>query len=123
MFIKDGKRFNIYAPGTINGVTYPNFVDPELRKKLGIESVNAPAAPEDYSDALYYRTEQDEAPYVIYTRKSNEQIAQAQQSKANAEARAYLAETDWMVTRFAETGTPVPEEVKAKRQAARDAVK
>jgi hypothetical protein len=35
-----------------------------------------PAAPEDYSTDYYYRTEQDDAPYVIYTRKSDEQIAQ-----------------------------------------------
>lgn len=123
MFIKDGKRFNIYAQATIDGVTYPNFIDPDLREKLGIEAFQEPVAPEDYSDELYIRTEQDEAPYVIYERKSDEMIAQAQQSKANAEARAYLAETDWMVTRFAETGTPIPDDVKAKRQAARDAVK
>jgi hypothetical protein len=41
-----------------------------------------PAAPEDYSTDLYYRTEQDDAPYVIYTRKSDEQIAAINQAKA-----------------------------------------
>lgn len=55
-----------------------------------------PAAPEDYSTDYYYRTEQDDAPYVIYTRKSDEQIAavrmkqceQAVQSMLDAEAIA-----------------------------------
>lgn len=41
-----------------------------------------PSAPEDYSTDYYYRTEQDDAPYVIYTRKSDEQIAQINQAKA-----------------------------------------
>ena len=32
---------------------------------------------------------------------------------------AYLASTDWYVARFAETGTEIPDEIKAKRAAAR----
>ncbi|MEC3862693.1 hypothetical protein VK792_15485 [Mesobacterium sp. TK19101] len=39
-----------------------------------------------------------------------------------AEQAAYLAATDWYVTRFAETGTAVPEEVRAARTVARDRV-
>lgn len=35
------------------------------------------------------------------------------------EARAYLAETDWYVTRLAETGAAIPEEISAERHAAR----
>lgn len=34
-------------------------------------------------------------------------------------AEAYLAATDWYVTRFAEIGTPIPEDVLAERKAAR----
>lgn len=41
---------------------------------------------------------------------------------ANAEARAYLASTDWYVVRFSETGEPIPEDVKQKRAEARAAV-
>lgn len=37
-------------------------------------------------------------------------------------AREYLAETDWMVVRSVETGKPVPEDVLAKRAAAREQV-
>lgn len=117
MFINaQGKRINPYAPIEIDGVRYPRY-PMEL-----LTEIPDPVPPEDYSDETYYRTEQDDAPYVIYTKKSDEQIAQIQQAKTNAASLAYLAETDWMVTRFAETGTPIPEDIKAARQAARDAI-
>ena len=45
-----------------------------------------------------------------------------QQELKNAQSRAYLAETDWYVTRFAETGVPIPDEIKQKRAEAREAV-
>lgn len=38
---------------------------------------------------------------------------------ARAEAAAYLAETDWMVIRAAETGKPVPDDVSTRRAEAR----
>lgn len=37
----------------------------------------------------------------------------------NEEARAYLDSTDWYVVRFAETGTPIPQDILDARQAAR----
>ena len=40
---------------------------------------------------------------------------------ARREAQDYLARTDWFVTRLAETGKPVPDDVVAKRAAAREA--
>lgn len=43
----------------------------------------------------------------------------AEQEKINAEARAYLASTDWMVTRMAETGVPVPQDIAQARAEAR----
>lgn len=43
-------------------------------------------------------------------------------SQINAENRAYLTSTDWYVTRFAETGVAIPDEIKAARQSARDAI-
>ena len=48
------------------------------------EEIAEPAVPEDYSPDTYYRTEQDEAPYVVYTRKSDEQIAEVQTQRAKA---------------------------------------
>jgi hypothetical protein len=43
----------------------------------------------------------------------------ARRDAERADARRYLAETDWMVIRAAETGKPVPEDVIAARAAAR----
>jgi len=45
-----------------------------------------------------------------------------QQQSENERHRAYLAETDWYVVRFAETGTPIPDDIRARREAARAAV-
>ena len=119
MFIRNGTRFNVYASAEIGSVTYPNFLDAGLREQLGIQEVQEPVAPEDYSDKLYYRTEQDEAPYVVYTRKSDEQIAEQELVEAQATARDYLNSTDWYVTRLAETGKAIPEEVLTGRAEAR----
>lgn len=41
------------------------------------------------------------------------------QAKINAEALAYLSNTDWYVVRFAETGTPIAIDVLTKRAEAR----
>jgi len=40
----------------------------------------------------------------------------------NLSNRAYLKETDWYVTRKAETNKAIPEDVLAKREAARAAI-
>ena len=50
-------------------------------------------------------------------------IAAVQQSKTNAEARAYLASTDWYVIRHQETAVAVPADIASARQAARDSIK
>ena len=39
-----------------------------------------------------------------------------------AELERYLQTTDWYAIRFADTGTPVPEEIKSKRQKAREEI-
>lgn len=50
--------------------------------------------------------------------------AQIAQEKINEEALAFLAATDWMCLRALENPSkPVPEEIKAQRQAARDRIK
>ena len=49
-----------------------------------------------------------------------EEQAQAA-DRARAEALAYLASTDWMVTRLAETGKPIPDDVAQAREDARKA--
>ena len=44
------------------------------------------------------------------------------QAQANAEARAYLASTDWYVIRLQETGEPIPEGILEARASARASV-
>lgn len=75
--------------------------------------------PADYSNDLYDIEYLPKHPYVVYTRKSDSLVAQEQQLKLNAESLAYLASTDWYVTRFSETAEPVPADVLAKMAAAR----
>lgn len=48
---------------------------------------------------------------------------EVEQQKINQEALAYLAETDWMVIRQMDDGTPMPQDIKAKRAEARAKVK
>jgi len=66
------KRANPYAPYTSpDGTRYPR-IPMEL-----LDEIPEPQPPEDYTESSYYRTEQDDAPYVVYTRKSDEAIAAA----------------------------------------------
>lgn len=88
MFTRNQKRFNIYAPAEIDDVRYANFRDPALRKQLGIVEIADPVPPADYSEDTYFRTEQDDAPYVVYTRKSDEQINQAKRARILAQIAA-----------------------------------
>lgn len=45
--------------------------------------------------------------------------AEQLQAQINAEARAYLASTDWYILRFQETGQDIPADILAERAAAR----
>lgn len=79
--IRNGLRFNIYAGAEIDGVRYPNFRDRSLWPVVGITEVPEPQPPKDYTPESYYRTEQDEAPYVVYTKKSDEQLSEQRWQK------------------------------------------
>ena len=79
-------RVNIYY-------TYKGFSKldtPEIRAKAGVIEIPDPTPPEDYSEDTHYRTEQDAAPYVIYTRKSDEQILQIMREKLTAAVQGHL---------------------------------
>lgn len=85
MFIKDNKRINLNVPQIIDGVTYQDLRRfPEVMAAQGITEIADPAPPADYSDDTYYRTEQDDAPYVVWTRKSDEQIQAVRWTKIKA---------------------------------------
>jgi len=53
----------------------------------------------------------------------DEREAAKRQEEVNREARGYLAETDWYITRNMETGAEVPKEILVKRAEARATVK
>ena len=52
-----------------------------------------------------------------------EEIANNQINIQNYQARKYLADTDWYVTRKAETGKAIPDDILTKRQEAREKMK
>ena len=52
-----------------------------------------------------------------------EDIANNLVGMQNYNARKYLADTDWYVTRKAETGKAIPDDILTKRQEAREKVK
>jgi hypothetical protein len=74
------RRVNIYAPYA----GFSKLDTPEIRQRAGVIEIADPVPPDDYSDETYYRTEQDAAPYVVFTKKSDEQLAELAKSKARS---------------------------------------
>lgn len=75
--------------------------------------------------AAEFGTELDEYKELIaeceskFVHPSDEEVAAELAAHTKAEALAYLASTDWYVTRKAETGVEIPEEVSRLRAEAR----
>lgn len=59
---------------------------------------------------------------ATYTVEITDISAQLTQEATNASALQVLAESDWYVTRLAETGVAIPEEVSSARTAARASI-
>lgn len=57
-----------------------------------------------------------------YTVEITDISAQLQQERINKESLDYLASTDWLVIREMDSGVPCPADIKAARQAAREAI-
>jgi len=53
---------------------------------------------------------------------TDSEIAANTQAETNATSQAYLDSTDWYITRNAETGVAVPDEITTARAAARAAI-
>lgn len=86
MFTLNDKRINIDAPfTTADGITFASLRSPEARALVGVVEIPDPVPPADYSEETYYRTEQDDAPYVVFTRKSDEQINAARKARIQAQ--------------------------------------
>jgi hypothetical protein len=111
------KRANEFAAYTApDGTRYPR-IPADL-----LEEVAEPTPPDEYLTAPenFYRTEQDNAPYVVYTRKSDEQIMAAAFAKFEqaltqhldsvAQARRY----DNRITCMVRAGFPGPFQAEGK---------
>ena len=81
-------------------------------------SVPNDPANRDCADVLAWIAEGN-TPAPQYT---DAEIAANTQAELNVTSRAYLASTDWYITRKAETGDAVPSEITTLRTAARDAI-
>lgn len=57
-----------------------------------------------------------------YTVEIIDITAQLEQERINKESLDYLASTDWLVIREMDSGVPCPADIKAARQAAREAI-
>lgn len=113
------KRINPYAPVEIDGVKHAKHPLDLL------EEIPEPAAPADYSADIYYRTEQDDAPYVVFTKKSDEQLAHQADAKALDEAKRHLIDTDYLFTvdKHAQLVEPRLTELTTSREAARQVIR
>jgi hypothetical protein len=86
MFIdKNQRRVNIHAPYLAENGTVYVLTEPSSRQEAGVTEIADPVPPEDYSEATYYRNEIDDAPYVIYTKKSDEQLETARKGALQAQ--------------------------------------
>lgn len=81
----------------IDGITH--YINPKFEKVFDGEEVRESTTP-------------------IIT-PTEEEIQQYESYQKTQTAKKYLSETDWYVTRQAEIGTPIPEEVLSKRAQAR----
>lgn len=54
---------------------------PEIRAMANVVEIPDPTPPEDFSEDTYFRTEQNDAPYVIFTKRPAEQIAATRWNK------------------------------------------
>ena len=61
----------------------------------------------------------EDMPVLERTEPTAEEIANNVVAGDNYQARQYLAETDWYVTRKAETGKAIPDDILTKREEAR----
>lgn len=89
------KRVNIYAP-------YKGFSKldtAEIRDAAGVVEIPDPQPPANYVEDEWYRTEQDDAPYVVFTPKAPEQIERQNDTKARDAAQRFLNETDYLFSK------------------------
>lgn len=68
---------------------------------------------------IFDGTEVPEQPTGSLATFTEEELQQAQSSTLKQNAKRYLADTDWYVTRYSETGVAIPQDILDKRAEAR----
>ena len=127
MFIKNGLRFNIY-PRYTDPETGEKGIDmtrPENRARFGVTEIPDPARG---NDEIEYTQEINEAPYVVITPKSAEQLEQQQDGKDRQAAIKHLQDTDYLfsIDRHAVLLADEPTreaDLKVSREAAREVLR
>lgn len=98
-----GKRIhNLYAPylDAETGTRYNDLTKPEDREALGIIELPDPERPTDFTEESYFVTQQDDAPYVVYTKKPPEMLAQIEANKIEARLREVREMREKMLNRL-----------------------
>lgn len=94
-------------------------IQPELPEQLSPEEIYASKsqADRDYFDANgEYPLYDEELEELVFT---PEQLEEMETMASRLDAKQYLKKTDWYVTRQAETGAPIPDDISQKRTEAR----
>jgi hypothetical protein len=81
MFIDQETQFWVNIDQPYKG--FSRLDTPAIRETAGLIEIPDPTPPADYSDETYYRTETGDRmpPYVVFTKKSAEQLAQLRTAK------------------------------------------
>ena len=116
-YIREGASFTIN--GEQFGAAWLNATTKEQKAAKGIVECIYEGLPQD--DQFYFNTVEYDNGVIrtVSTRKPQEMIDAFMRSSAVEAARRHLQDTDWYVTRFAETGKAVPDEVLKTREEAR----
>lgn len=125
MYVHNGKRVAFDAKIEVDGVFY-SVNNQSDREAIGVIEIADPTRP---SPAEHYIVvETDEAPFLSVTKKSDSEIELIEKSKAAADAKRHLADTDYLFTsdRHTELLAEEPEretDLRASRANARLAIR
>jgi len=109
MFLLDGKRLPLDRAFTHNGISYPaNWLRlTTLAEKEAIGIVEVPDPPNPAYDQRFY--------WGVDNPKDHAQLVEQWVAQVKQTAGTLLAPTDWYITRQAETGSSVPQDVLDRR--------
>jgi len=121
---------NIFFQVNEVGVTYvttdQRILKSESRPQMSFDYTVLTYSPDEktvyhnFSKRDLTQEEQEEVLRYITSIQENPDLTR--QMAMNMQAKAYLNNTDWYVTRFVEKGIPIPEEIQIQRQNARDII-